>query len=70
MSGCPRAAGRTWRVFPVGAGPAWRGSAARGGAGQGRALPVSARVALTGRCGITCWKVLLLCPLSWLGGDV
>lgn len=37
MSGCSRAAGRTWRVFPVGAGPAWRGSAARGEAGRGGA---------------------------------
>lgn len=36
VSGCPRAAGRSWWAFPVGAGPAWRGSAARGEAGRGR----------------------------------
>lgn len=73
MSGCPRTAGRAWRAVPVGLGRpgvGLRPEARQGRAGQRRALPVSARVVLTGRCGMICWKVMLLSALAWLGGDV
>lgn len=57
MPGCPRAAGPAWRAFPVGAGPAGSGFAARAGTrvtgkrpsgshGQGRDNPLQGDASL------------------------